>query len=1231
VATLARETHASAPVPAGGLKVQVSLAFSDGFGREIQKKIEAEPGPLTPGGPDAPRWVGNGWAVFNNKGLPVKQYEPFFTASSDFEFGRQVGISATMFYDPLGRTVGTLHPNHSYEKILYGAWRQETWDVNDTVLRPDPENDPNIGPFLRRLDPAEYLPTWYEMRATGDLGDEEQDAAEKAEVHDSTPSIAHLDALGRTFLTIAQNRFLRNGAPVNESHPTRVDLDILGNQKVLFDSQRDPVSSPLGRSVIRYDYNLLNMSIHQLSMEAGERWTLPDVTGEPIRNWDGLGRAFRTEYDALRRMSRSFSRGADPRYSNREILIERVIYGEAANTGLTTSQVVAANLRGKPYLYYDGAGLITSDSYDFKGNRLRQRRRLARDYKGVLDWSANPVMENREYITTTEYDALNRWTQLTHPDRSVLRPAYNEANLLTSVTVRVRGSPNSNSVVSEIRYDAKGQREWVRFGSGMETRYFYDPDTLRLTGLQTRRNPGPEILQDLRYTYDPAGNITFIRDRAQQTVFFRNRRVEPSNDYTYDALYRLIEARGREHLGQAGGAFFPVPPDAGDAFHSNRPLPGDGNAMGTYREQYRYDPGGNLAEIRHVLLDPAHPGWVRSFVCQEVSLLDGNQRSNRLTSSRMAPSGQNPVTESFSYDRHGNMSRVPHLSLLQWNHRDQLAATARQVVTAGTTETTYYGYDAGGTRIRKVTERSAAAGAVPRRLREWIFLDGFDIEREYGGDGQTIVAERETVTVMDDKKNVAFLETQTVAAGAAVANPATSTRYPVGNHLGSSALELDRQGRLLSYEEYYPYGGTSYQGVAAGTGAFRKRFRYTGRERDVESGFYYHGARYYAPWLGRWISCDPLGVADGNNLYAYALADPIAGMDPSGTQVQSGVRLNPEAYSGSLLAPETEEEPPPAEAEPAPEPSPDFTWETYANLPEEYRFPFYTFGVYDSSVDLTTAYHYSKVKQALDTLFSGSVVVSPEDRVFAVPEALWHELSYLASGTVYMSEHVVGSVFELVGQGYAAMENLIPGFNMTMESLMGVPFLGPEVGALRMAAQASRFSFAMKLQKLLTARAINSAPMHRIYFGLTAQEVAALGKTGHVLHVEHLDSALEFWVHSGAGGPIGHTEYGAALFLRELGLLEKGQSFLLRGIWAPCQRGASNCSALLDYLSKAKGVNFMYLYSGDALVPGARTASGGIPVRGISWFEGGRGRFLKSQGTFSGGAKYPTHIVNDFK
>ena len=75
-------------------------------------------------------------------------------------------------------------------------------------------------------------------------------------------------------------------------------------------------------------------------------------------------------------------------------------------------------------------------------------------------------------------------------------------------------------------------------------------------------------------------------------------------------------------------------------------------------------------------------------------------------------------------------------------------------------------------------------------------------------------------------------------------------------------LELDDQSNIITYEEYFPFGTTSYQAVASQTD-LPKRYRYTGKERDEENDLYYHGARYYAPWLGRWTACDPAGLADG--------------------------------------------------------------------------------------------------------------------------------------------------------------------------------------------------------------------------------------------------------------------------------------------------------------------------------------------------------------------------------
>jgi hypothetical protein len=94
-------------------------------------------------------------------------------------------------YDPVERVVATLHPNHTWEKVLFHPWRQESWDVNDTALITDPKTDLDVGDLFQRLPDEDYLPTWYEARRNGQLGTDEQAAAEKTAIHAATPSLSH--------------------------------------------------------------------------------------------------------------------------------------------------------------------------------------------------------------------------------------------------------------------------------------------------------------------------------------------------------------------------------------------------------------------------------------------------------------------------------------------------------------------------------------------------------------------------------------------------------------------------------------------------------------------------------------------------------------------------------------------------------------------------------------------------------------------------------------------------------------------------------------------------------------------------------------------------------------------------------------------------------------------------------------------------------------------------------
>ena len=930
-ATLARETHFH---DQGGAqsKIQVSFSYSDGFGREIQKKIQAEPGnapqrgsavtlntgDTQPGAlqlnannkpvqaPTESRWVGNGRTVFNNKGKPVKQYEPFFSSTHLYEPEQDLtdtGVSPTLFYDPLGRVVATLHPNHTWEKVLFDPWRQETWDSNDTIgiIDPNgqfqaltPDADPDVGAYFRRIPQADYLPTWYGLRTdpahaaefaqqvtTTELRTAETAAAQQTQIHAATPSVAHADALGRTFLTVAHNKHNYNDSPTNEPpieefHATRVNLDIEGNQREVEDANR--------RIVMRYHYDMLGNRIHQASMEAGERWLLNDVSGKPIRTWDSRGFLRRMTYDLLRRPI-----GLYVTENGTERLAEQTLYGESLGS--------ANNHRTRVYQVKDAAGIVTSLAYDFKGNLLQSQRDLLSDYKTAVDWQQNHNPNDGRFTNSTQYDALNRPLTVTAPDGSVYRPTFNEANLLDKVDVNLRGeqvngSPVWTAFVTNIDYNAKGQRTLIQYGNQVNTAYDYDELTFRLKRLSTTRNDSQNnlasqlftdtrILQNLSYVYDPAGNITQIHDAALLTLQRNGETIAPLCRYNYDALYRLIEAQGREHIGQNEFQALAANLNLRDRPFVGAALTNDLQALRNYTQRYRYDKVGNFQSFGH---HTANHGWTRNYEYQETSLLQSGLTSNRL--SRTIVSDNPASNENYRYqdsqgrDVHGCMTAINSMALT-WDFEDQL-----QQADLGGGGTAYYVYDAGGQRIRKVIERQNGS-----RQKERIYLGGYEIYREYNpsiSSGQAVTLERTTLHVMDDKQRIALVETLTIENSLSLGERArVRARYQLGNHLDSASLELDEAGQLISYEEYHPYGTTAFQATRSGAEVSTKRYRYTGMERDGETGFSYHGARYYLPWLGRWLSADPNGIKSGINLYLFVKNAPLALVDLNGMTPQS--------------------------------------------------------------------------------------------------------------------------------------------------------------------------------------------------------------------------------------------------------------------------------------------------------------------------------------------------------
>ena len=233
------------------------------------------------------------------------------------------------------------------------------------------------------------------------------------------------------------------------------------------------------------------------------------------------------------------------------------------------------------------------------------------------------------------------------------------------------------------------------------------------------------------------------------------------------------------------------------------------------------------------------------------------------------------------------MTRIPHLGgtdphpNMHWDYRDQLSQT--DMVGDGKV---FYVYDSSGQRVRKVWEKA------PGLTEECIYLGSYELFRRRNGKGQ-LTLQRETLSLMDDKQRIALVERHTSGIGPPDQTPGEFIRYQLGNHLGSASLELDGEAQIISYEEYTTYGSTSYQAIRT-TMKVPKRYRYAGKERDEESGLYYHGARYYAPWLCRWTNCDPDGIVDGPNLFLHVQDNPLNFLDPDGRQTIGPYKFSPE-------------------------------------------------------------------------------------------------------------------------------------------------------------------------------------------------------------------------------------------------------------------------------------------------------------------------------------------------
>ncbi|MCD4753001.1 MAG: FG-GAP-like repeat-containing protein [Anaerolineaceae bacterium] len=484
-----------------------------------------------------------------------------------------------------------------------------------------------------------------------------------------------------------------------------------------------------------------------------------------------------------------------------------------------------------------------SDQSGEEHNSFDTRGRVKWVVKRIIDTSPNDL---RNFYTAMEYDSMDRIAKLTYPDQTYVNYPYNSRGLLESVS----------NVIDRYDYNPAGQNAVLELACGTVTTYDYD-HRLRLSRLHTVRSRDALTLQDLNYTFDGVSNIKHIEDGRNDSVLDKigmelgiesaeARKFNGTQFFAYDSLYRLTQASNTSVYGTI---------------------------------DYRYDRISNMIRKNASLNEPdplmdlgeMTSGGSKEGSWNRIGRDPGTAPGpHALTGSEKGPNG----TRDFSYDYNGNMISERDLNLT-WDYKDRLAELVN------VTNTAQYIYDYTNTRKKKIVADTANGS-----IKEAFYIDKFSEVRE----GKLIKY------VYEGNNRVA--RSNIVASKSSGFQP--SSFYP-HDHLGSTNLTLAVDATVTEQLVNYPFGHARKE-IYTPSQPCASNYKFTGKERDDESGLQYFEARYLVGHIGRFASVDSLYSEvvsldeekfqrflknpQEMNFYVYAQNDPIKFNDPSGSTVR---------------------------------------------------------------------------------------------------------------------------------------------------------------------------------------------------------------------------------------------------------------------------------------------------------------------------------------------------------
>ncbi len=294
---------------------------------------------------------------------------------------------------------------------------------------------------------------------------------------------------------------------------------------------------------------------------------------------------------------------------------------------------------------------------------------------------------------------------------------------------------------------------------------------------------------------------------------------------------------------------------------------------------------------------------------------NGNMRSQRIGNDAVGPEAAWERTQTYGYDKINRLTTFEESGATETNDydaygnrwatqsgfptSDPLTPTHAGWFSGADNRMTAVGYDGGGnqTQVNPYTLSYDAEN----RVKTATSASNGSAQYWYDGDGRRVKKLTCTGTAACTDSTAGVLKTlyvydafgQLTAEYSATAQ-AAGTQYLTADHLGSTRLVTDGAGGVVRRHDYRPFGQdlSGVNGRSAKYVDTRNALRFTGKERDNETGLDYFGARYMSPAQGRFTTPDKLNATDDRllvpssfNTYAYAANNPLRFKDPDGRDV----------------------------------------------------------------------------------------------------------------------------------------------------------------------------------------------------------------------------------------------------------------------------------------------------------------------------------------------------------